>query len=366
MKTFTDLDKYFMKCALTLAEKEKGNTYPNPSVGAVIVKNGKIVGSGATSPYGGPHAEKKAIQRAGINTEGATLYVTLEPCHHYGKTPPCTNAIFQSKIQRIFVAIKDPFPLVNGKGIQYLRRKNIEVSVGLMKNEAFALNEDYFWSVQHQIPWVTLKLALTLDGKLADSNGNSQWITNKKSRNYVHQLRKYHSAVAVGSGTLVNDNPRLTVRHIKGKSPIRIVFSSDSNVGRNSNFRTSANEVKSILICNKGKQGTKEITSDGLEIWYTGNNSISENLNTFLKMAYKYGLNSILVEGGQKLATSFLEHKLVNKICFFYGNKILGSGMNCLQLSHPLSMVQNIILEKIEITQFDDNVCISGIPKWTA
>ncbi len=361
---FSESDTIFMQCALQHAKSVKGTTLPNPAVGAVVVRNDVVVGEGATDVYGGPHAERNALNVAGRLARGATLYVTLEPCNHSGRTSPCTHAILDSGIKKVVVAAKDPNPLVNGRGIRFLRRNNIQVSIGLMRKEATELNEDFFWSITHKLPWVSVKLACTLDGRIADIRKKSKWITNKKSRILVHNIRKNHAAIAVGRETLQLDNPQLTVRYNKGKSPIRIVFSTSDGINKNHHFIKDARKYKSIIVSNGGRKGDIKTVSDGLERWYTGLKETPGNLKAFLKMAYKNDLTSILVEGGQKIASSLLEHKLVNRLYIFYGNKILGRGIEGISFFKGLSINNSMYLKDIKIHNLDDNVMITGIPQW--
>ena len=323
-----------------------------------------IVGKGATDRCGGDHAEKKAIKEAGEVAQGATLYITLEPCTFYGRTPPCTQAIVNAKVKRVVVAVKDQNPLVNGKGIRFLRNENVDVSVGLMKKEASELNEDFFWAITHGLPWISLKMALTLDGKIADMHGDSKWITNKKSRTFVHDMRRRHAVIAVGSGTVKKDNPQLTVRHVRGKSPVRIVFTSKVTINKKYHFSKDAKKGRSIIICNKGKRGDKVARPDGVEIWYTGARKVPHNLYTFMEMAYNEGLTSILIEGGQRLASSFLEHKLVNRLYLFYGNKVLGKGVDAFSFSKDFKIKKSMHLSNIKTYCFDDNIMVTGIPRW--
>ena len=362
--TYSEFDKHFMKCALDYAQRAKGKTFPNPAVGAVLVKNRKIVGKGATGRWGGDHAEKKAIQEAGELAAGATLYLTLEPCNIYGKTPPCTQAIVKAKVKKVVIAVKDPNPLVNGKGIRFLRSRNIDVSIGLMRKEASELNEDFFWSITHGMPWITVKMALTFDGKLADLCGDSKWITNKKARTFAHDIRRRHAAIAIGSRTLRRDNPQLTVRHVKGISPVRVVFGSRTNLNKSYNFIKNVKKGRSIIVCNCGKKEHKEIRPDGIEIWYTGTKKTPYNLYTFMEMAYKEGLTSVLVEGGQRLSSSFFEYKLVNRLYLFYGNKVLGKGIDGFSFSKGLSINKSIHLTDVKTYNLDDNIVVTGIPNW--
>jgi diaminohydroxyphosphoribosylaminopyrimidine deaminase/5-amino-6-(5-phosphoribosylamino)uracil reductase len=361
---FSEADKYYMQYALKLADSVKGKTCPNPAVGAVIVKDKTIVGKGATEACGGLHAEKKALKNAGKLSHKATLYTTMEPCCHFGRTPPCTYTIINAQVKRVVVAVKDPNPLVNGKGIGFLRRNNISVSVGLMRKEAIRLNEDFFWSIKHQIPWITLKLALTLDGRIADKRGGSKWITGKESRTFVHNLRRRHSAVAIGSGTLKKDNPKLTVRHVRGTSPIRIVFSSDKNIGKNNFFKNDTKDIKTVIVSGGGRAGQIEERRSGLIIWYTGSQKAPGNLKTFMKMAYQNGITSILIEGGRKLASSFLEYKLVNRLYLFYGNKILGDGIEGFSFNKGLNIKKCLDLNTVETHRFGNDFMITGIPHW--
>lgn len=364
MSHYTDKDRCFMQQALRLAEKVKGTTFPNPAVGAIVVNKGKIVGSGATRPYGGLHAEKIALQKAGCRSRNALLYVTLEPCCHFGQTSPCTDAIIEAQIKKVIIAVKDPNPLVNGRGIRYLRKKNIDVSVGCMSWEASLLNEDFFWAITQKQPWITVKLATTLDGRIADIKGNAKWITNTKSRTCVHSIRRKHAAIAVGRETLIKDNPQLTVRHVRGTSPIRIVFTSDPNISEKYYIRKNTGTYRSIIVCKGGIKSTKNVLDNSMEVWYTGFKRSSEHLRSFLNMAYAEGITSILIEGGRKLASSFLEYKLVNRLYIFYGNKILGAGIEGFSLHNHLKLDTAIRLTHIQTDRFDDNVMVTGIPCW--
>jgi len=352
-----------MAQAMALAWAAKGKTFPNPAVGAVIVSKGKIVGTGATEACGGPHAEKVALKQAGKRASGATLYVTLEPCCHYGRTPPCTDAIISAGIKRVVAAINDPNPFVNGKGIRRLQAAGITVETGLLRDEALAVNEDFFWAITKRRAWITLKLACTLDGRIADEQGNSRWITGSEAREFGHELRRRHSAVAVGRVTLERDNPRLTVRHLKGFSPARIVFTSHAKIPSRTFFSQHAKEARSIVVVSgKGKKKIVRDSRSGLEYWFTGGKETRAHLSAFAEMAFENDITSVLVEGGQKLASSFLESGLVNRVYLFYGNKILGRGREALRFSHDLPINKCISLKKKEILLFTDAIGITGIP----
>jgi len=301
------------------------------------------------------------LKKAGNKARGATMYVTLEPCCHYGKTPPCTDAIVAAGIKKVVIACKDPNPLVCGKGIHSLKKNGVRVETGLLRKEAAEINEDFFWSVTRGRPWITLKLALTLDGRIADTSGASRWITNSKAREYVHLLRSRHAAIAIGSTTLTKDDPELTVRHIAAKSPIRIVFAQNPSAGKNSKIRKTARNTRSIFVCPGKKAGDKAILSDGTEVWYTGRNSSAQALEAFLKRANQENITSILIEGGQKLASSFLEAGLINRIYLFYGNCLLGKGLSAFHTTKPLPMKRAHYLEKYTKLDFGDSFAITGI-----
>lgn len=365
--SISSTDRRYMAHALSLAQAAKGKTFPNPAVGAVVVAKGKIVGKGATQRCGEPHAEKVALEKAGKLARGATLYVTLEPCCHYGRTPPCTDAIIAAGIKRVVAAARDPNPLVNGKGLARLRARGITVETGLMREEAIALNEDFFWAVTEKSAqrraWITLKLACTLDGRIADEHGHSRWITGSKAREFGHELRRRHAAVAVGRATLEHDDPRLTVRHVKGFLPARIVFTSHQKIPRQSFFCKHAKKARSIVVVSgRGKRKIVRDPRAGLEYWYTGEKESRAHLTVFTEMAFENDLTSILVEGGQKLASSFLECGLVNRMYLFYGNKILGKGKDSLLFSRGLPIGRCISLKKKEILLFADAIGITGIP----
>jgi len=350
-----------MQHALRLAQKAKGATFPNPAVGAVIVnKDDKIIGAGATGAYGGPHAEKRAIKKAGAQACGATMYVTLEPCAHRGRTPPCTGEIIKAGISKVIVSAKDPNPLVCGKGLRELRTHGIDVQTGLLAQEAALVNEDFFWAITKKRPWVTVKLAMTLDGRIADYQNGSKWITSPAARREVQEIRRRHSAVAVGKNTLLYDNPQLTARcGKKTYYPARIIFSSNARLPKESYFFTHADETRSIVVVKGGKKpGIRR--NGSIELWHTGTADNAGCINTFLDMAYAEGLHSILIEGGQHLASSFLENGFVNKLYLFYGSKIFGGGLNALSFSQGLPIADCIRLNDVTSRIFGDDFLVSG------
>ncbi|MDR3013122.1 MAG: bifunctional diaminohydroxyphosphoribosylaminopyrimidine deaminase/5-amino-6-(5-phosphoribosylamino)uracil reductase RibD [Chitinispirillales bacterium] len=358
---FSDLDNHHMQRALALARKAKGTTFPNPAVGAVVVDaGGKVVGEGATSVCGGPHAEKLAIKKAGAAARGATMFVTLEPCVHFGRTPSCVDEIIEAGVKKVITAVKDPNPLVNGKGLRKLKAHGIDVQTGLLARSAVLVNEDYCWSIVNKRPWVSIKLAMTLDGRIADCDDKSKWITSEASRREVQEIRRYHSAIAVGRHTLLSDDPKLTARcGRKTYYPARIVFSSTGNIPADKYFLTHADEARTIVVIGNSKKCVIE-RIDNVEYWYLGKKDVAESINTFLEMAYAEGLTSVLIEGGQKLASNFLEHDFVNKAYLFYGNKIFGNGKNGLMFSKGLPIENSVYLDRVEHRSFGDDFFVSG------
>jgi diaminohydroxyphosphoribosylaminopyrimidine deaminase/5-amino-6-(5-phosphoribosylamino)uracil reductase len=362
---FSDIDKRFMARAVEIALMAKGKTSPNPSVGAVIVAKGEIVGEGATQKCGGPHAEVVALRNAKDKTESSTLYVTLEPCCHFGRTPPCTDAIISAGVKKVFVAVKDPNPLVCGKGIQQLEKAGIEIVTDLLNEEAALVNEDFFWAITRKRAWVSVKLAQTLDGKITDEYGSSKWITGEKSRMFVQELRRTHAAIAVGRTTLEKDDPQLNVRHKAGFCPARIVFTSRPQIPPESYFYRHSSEARSIIVLPGGKKGIEKDNS-GIEFWNTGaSQSSADHLDSFLETAWEQGLTSILVEGGSRLASQFIETRFVNRLYLFFGNKILGSGLQAITFNKGLELEKCISLDKMNIERFGDDILVTGNPKFS-
>ncbi len=363
MHTYTDDDRRFMQIALDLAKAVKGHTHPNPAVGAVLVKSGRIIGKGATASWGGPHAEKAALAQAGRRSHNATLYVTLEPCCHFGKTPPCTDAILAAGCSRVLIAVKDPNPLVAGKGIAQLRRHRIAVATGLLRREASVLNEDFFWAVTRHRAFITLKLALTLDGRIADFRGESKWITSPALRSIVHRLRSEHAGIAVGKGTFTADNPKLTVRTGRKNNPARIIFASGVDLPRSSYFYSHADDCRSIVVVRKTtRQHITRSEKAGIEYWYTGSEDPVRSMVAFTEMAYTQHLTSIFVEGGATVASVLLETGLVNRLYLFYGNRIFGNGKSGILFSEGLPVENAITLKKRESFIVGNEIYLTGIP----
>lgn len=317
-----DLD--YMELAINLAKATTGQTSPNPHVGAVLVKDNQIVGMGAHLKAGEPHAEVHAIRMAGDKALGATLYVTLEPCSHFGKTPPCSNLVIESGIKKVFVASMDPNPLVAGGGIKKMKAAGIEVEAGLLKDEAEALNKVFFHYINTGLPYVTLKTATSLDGKTATTIGESKWITSEESRKDVHQFRHTHDAILVGVNTVIKDNPSLTARiEGGGKNPIRVIL--DTNLRTPFGSRVvNDNEAKTIIVtgCEADSVQVKKFTENGVEIITLESPRIQ--IFDMLKKLGERGISSVYVEGGAEVHGSFLKEKAFQQVVTYIAPKLIG------------------------------------------
>ncbi len=314
-------DEFYMKEVLKLAKKGLPKTFPNPLVGALIVKKGKIISKGYHKEFGSFHAESEAIRASKQNLKGAVLYVNLEPCVHFGKTPPCTDLIITAGIKKVIIAHKDPNPLVNGKGIRILREKGIEVKTGVLASEAKFLNEVYLKFKKENLPFVTLKIAQTLDGKIATLKGDSKWITSQKAREYNKKMRANFQAILVGINTILKDNPYLEA---KGKySPIKIVLDSYLRIPLNANIFKKG---KVLIFCSKKNYDKDKfrLLKNKCEIILVKEKEGKLNLNQILKILAERGIISIMVEGGSKIFTSFLEEGLADKLLIYIAPKIFG------------------------------------------
>jgi len=320
------LDEQYMRLALDLAKKGKGWTAPNPLVGAVIVKDGRIIGQGYHEKYGQAHAEVNAIASAKEDVTGATLYVTLEPCSHFGKTPPCSDLVIDKKIKRVVVATLDPNPLVAGKGIERLRNNGIEVVTGLMEEESQQLNEVFIKYIVTKEPFVVMKNAMSLDGKIATVTGESQWISGETARKQVHVLRHELSGIMVGIETVIKDDPQLTARIPNSNNPIRIVVDSQLRIPITSAILTHQDEAKTIIATTEraDKEKLETLRQLGIEVIVTKEKSGRVNLQELMRTVGAMGIDSILLEGGATLNFSALEENIVDKIQTYIAPKIIG------------------------------------------
>lgn len=317
----------FMYAALKLARKGLGRTSPNPAVGSVIVKGGRIISRGYHRRAGMPHAEIEALSGA-KDLKAAALYVTLEPCCHFGRTPPCTDSIISSGIRKVVVGDLDPNPLVAGKGVAALRRAGIDVTTGVLRDECASLNESYNTYIRRRTPFVTLKLAMSIDGRIATSTGESKWITCAEARKEVHRLRSINDAIMVGSRTLIEDDPELNVRLVKGRDPVRIVLDSTLSTPSSAKVYNGVKEGRARLIIFTGPKAAGKrmgrAVSLGAEIIKVPVSKEGLSLKAVLKELGKREITSVLVEGGGALAASLIKAGLADKYIFHYGPIVIG------------------------------------------
>lgn len=323
-------DEYYMKIALKLAARGRGYASPNPMVGAVIVKDNIIIGKGYHECCGKSHAEVNAIGKATQNVAGATLYVTLEPCCHYGKTPPCTDLIIRHKIGRVVIGATDANPLVSCQGISCLKNAGIKTTTGVLENECLTLNEVFFHYMETGLPFVTVKYAQTLDGRIATANGRSQWISSPDSLTFAHKLRAEHDAILVGIGTVLSDNPSLTVRRVRGRNPVRIIVDSGLKISPETNAMKNLAEIPTWIATTKTSTDRKfrKLAAAGAElITVKADKHDHVDLNKLLPMLAGRNISSVLIEGGAQIITSALKQNLVDRLVAVIAPKIIGKGI---------------------------------------
>ena len=327
MKNTTDMeqDRQYMKMALELAQKGMGFTAPNPMVGAVIVKNGRIIGQGYHRKYGGLHAEREALAVCTEEPEGASIYVTLEPCCHYGKQPPCVNAILEAGIRRVIIGSSDPNPLVAGKGIRILKDHGIEVTENILKEECDKLNEAFFYYIQNKKPYVVMKYAMTMDGKIAAYTGESKWVTGEAARIHVQEQRLKYTGIMVGVGTVLADDPMLTCRLENSRNPVRIICDSHLRTPLTSKIVRTAKTIPTILASSsKDQQKIKNYEEMGCQVLYVPEKNGHIDLNRLMEILGATKIDSILLEGGGSLNWSALESGIVQKVQTYIAPKLFG------------------------------------------
>lgn len=318
-------DKAYMQMALQLAKKGAGRTSPNPMVGAIIVKNGQIIGKGWHEEYGGLHAERNALASCIESPKDAVMYVTLEPCCHYGKQPPCVHAIIEAGISRVVIGSEDPNPLVRGKGIAILKENGIVVTEHILQEECDKINEIFFHYIQKKTPFVTMKYAMTMDGKIATVAGLSKWITGENARNHVHKSRHLHSAIMVGVGTVLADNPLLNCRIENGRNPVRIVCDTGLRTPLTAQVVTTAKQIPTILATSStDKEKWKKYEQFGCKILSIPSLKGHIDLQKLMKKLGEMQIDSILLEGGSALNFSALESGIVQKLQVYIAPKIFG------------------------------------------
>lgn len=353
------MDEKYMDLALELAEKGKGYVNPNPMVGAVVVKDGEIVGRGWHKFYGGPHAEVYALEEAGAKAEGATIYVTLEPCSHFGKTPPCAEKIKKMKIKKCVIACLDPNPIVAGRGKKILEEAGIEVVVGVREKEAKELNKVFMKYITEKNPYLFLKCAITLDGKIATNEKDSKWITNEKSREKVQFLRHEYMSIMVGINTLINDNPRLTARIENGINPFRIVVDPHLCTPLESNFVNMADDNKSIIITSKENEKNdkiKELENKNVKIIYMEGFDFS--VDEILKKIGELKIDSVLLEGGSYLISKAFKENRIDGGEIFIAPKILGGGLPFIDGFDFKEIKDCFHLQNVKFNVYDDNISV--------
>ena len=327
MKNTTDMeqDRQYMKMALELAQKGMGFTAPNPMVGAVIVKNGRIIGQGYHRKYGELHAEREALAVCTEEPKGASIYVTLEPCCHYGKQPPCVNAILEAGIRRVIIGSSDPNPLVAGKGIRILKDHGIEVTENILKEECDKLNEAFFYYIQNKKPYVVMKYAMTMDGKIAAYTGESKWVTGEAARIHVQEQRLKYTGIMVGVGTVLADDPMLTCRLENSRNPVRIICDSHLRTPLTSKIVRTAETIPTILASSsKDQQKIKNYEELGCQVLYVPEKNGHIDLNRLMELLGAAKIDSILLEGGGSLNWSALECGIVQKVQTYIAPKLFG------------------------------------------
>lgn len=355
--------EYFMRRAIELARLGKGKVNPNPMVGAVLVKDGKIIGEGYHHNYGNLHAERDAIKdclEKGNSPENATIYVTLEPCCHQGKQPPCTQALIDNKISQVFVGSSDPNPLVKGKGVQILRDHNIQVTEDFLKDECDKLNPVFFHYITKKTPYITLKYAMTADGKTATSTGDSKWISGEESRKLVHQMRSENMAILVGANTVRKDNPLLNVRAVEGKNPVRIVLDSKLSITEHCQLVQTAGEIKTIVFtCADDIHLKARLEKLGVEIITVASKNGKVDLKEAVKILGEKGIDSLIVEGGAHINSAFMKEGLVNKVVSFVCPKFLGaSGISAAEGEGAVEMKDCVKLELERVQQLEQDIML--------
>lgn len=319
-----NIHEKYMRIAIELAQKAEGETSPNPAVGALVVKGAKVIGRGFHERCGLPHAEVNALADAGSRAKGGTLYVTLEPCDHFGRTPPCTDAIIRSGIKNVFIGMADPNPANNGRGMAKLRKSGIKTTVGILEEEARSINLPYIKFMTRGLPYVTVKVAESLDGKIATRTGDSKWITGEDSRRYVRSLRGRVDAVMVGVNTVVKDNPMLLADASSRKQPVRIIVDTGLRTPPGARIFSYIKSSPVIIAAARWTRRARLYQKRGAEVVFAGSKKERVNLTQLLKILAKRGIAHLFVEGGGELIAAMIEEGLVDRFLFFIAPKIIG------------------------------------------
>ncbi len=347
-------DVYFLEKTLELAKKAQGCTSPNPLVGAVIVKNNKAISCGYHKKSGNSHAEIEAINNAKVNIQGATLYINLEPCCHFGKTPPCVDKIIESGIKRVVVATYDPNPIVHGKSVNKLKKAGIKVSIGCLSKKARRLNEVFFKNMQVRRPFVVVKLAQSLDGKITDVGGESKWITGARARKFARRLRDKYDCVLVGVNTVIKDNPRLN--GLK-KIPYKVVIDPQLRIPKDAYLLK--NNLQKLIIFASAKAKKKNLKY--AKVFFIKEKKGKLPVKEILSTLYQHGIMSVFIEGGSRTTANFFEEKLVDKVHFFIAPKILGGRSALTSIGgRGLSLKNSPRVREMAIEKIGQDILITG------
>lgn len=367
----------YMRQVLALARKGEGRVSPNPMVGCLVVKDGTVIASGYHEQYGGFHAERNALRNCRENTEGAELYVNLEPCCHYGKTPPCTEIIIEKKIKKVYVGCLDSNPKVAGKGVEILREHGISVETGILEKECRALNEVFFHYMEKNMPFLAMKYAMTLDGKIACENGDSKWVTGEEARRHVQCLRNRYRGIMAGIQTVLADDPMLNCRMEGGRNPIRIICDSRLRIPLDSQIVQTASDIETIVAWNReeterdrGKKFSDEVSKKLeeagvilIDVPMAVRDGLRQlDLSWLLRKLAERGIDSILLEGGGTLNASILREHLVQRVYAFVAPKLV-AGANAKSPVEGVGISQMkdaVLLQETEITMYGKDLCITG------
>ncbi|HLF15132.1 MAG TPA: bifunctional diaminohydroxyphosphoribosylaminopyrimidine deaminase/5-amino-6-(5-phosphoribosylamino)uracil reductase RibD [Bacteroidota bacterium] len=364
MKTGTEAA--FMKECLDLAEKGRGKVSPNPLVGAVVVKNGRIIGRGYHRRFGGAHAEVEAMRSCRTTLRGATLYVNLEPCCHHGKTPPCTELIRASGISRVVIGMRDPNPLVAGKGIRTLRRAGIPVRSGVLHAECGRLNEAFTKHVTTGMPLVTLKIAQTLDGMVSDRDGNSRWITGDPARIDAHRRRSQSDCILVGAGTVTNDDPLLTVRHVTGPQPIRAILDGNFTARAGAKLFRRRGKAPTVLITTEraflrhGRKAKAMAKKGVMFMVFPGGRSGVIPPGEILSALGRRGITSVLIEGGPGTWGSFLNARCADRVVIYTSPSLLGGERRVFRSLKPSVLSHRLQLKNVSAGKIGEDILTEG------
>ena len=357
------MDEFYMKRALRLARRGEAWVSPNPMVGAVIVKRGRIIGEGYHQKFGGNHAEINAINQVTEPIKGATIYINLEPCTHHGKTPPCIESIIGAKPARVVIGTPDANPIVTGKGVEALKRHGIKTTVGILEESCKELNERFFKFMRTGIPFVTLKFAQSIDGRIATASGHSRWISSEQSLKFAHALRSHHDAVLVGSGTLSKDDPELTVRLSRGRNPLRVVVDSHLRISPDARILKDQDKARTIVATTNyaDREKRARLTDLGVEVLAVDTDKDRRvDLMRLLMELGKRNISSVLVEGGADIITSMLVEQLPDRVVIIIAPKIVGKGLEAIGDLGIKNINESLRLAYRKVRRLGDDLIIDG------